>query len=164
MVTSMLPGHFVMVPERVVNFCQQQPHVHSNRRLVQRPERVPRIITHDGIFVEERMRIFLKSLSLPAPVVMLFQGYGREDIGTTVILLKSIHWFGTLDDYPRLDFDHPPLLKQIHGCPDFWGAFIMAMAQVPYQKFCAADPEGLQFIRICTEAIRMQYDDELARR
>jgi len=54
-------------------------------------------------------------------------------------------------DYPRLDFEHPPEMKRLHGCPNFWGAFILAITPVCGTQtlpFCVEDRNFETFLKL----------------
>jgi hypothetical protein len=93
----------------------------------------------DAAFVAP-IAAFLEVLRTDTPVKVLlhFQGYGLT-IGTAVVEVRSV--FFTDDAYPRLDFTHPSGMEAIYGCPNFWGAFILAIARVPSTAEICVQPD-----------------------
>jgi hypothetical protein len=148
----------VLVPDAIMELFRAQPRVYVNPPIEQRPGPAPQYIVNDRIWVDETMRGFLKALEpqLPKPVLLHFRGYGRET-GTAIINLESIYWTFGVEEYCRLDFKHPDEMQRLHGCPNFWGAFILAMMPVSeYKDVCVEDPDGREFVRLCDEAIKAQ--------
>jgi len=129
--SSKFPSHWVNVPEVLIQLAERDRRVHCNLRPHQRqkPEPVKEGYAakwHDGYTVNPIMP-FLKGVILPCSVAIHFQGYGSET-GSAIILLKGVTWGD--GDYPRLDFEQPEGMSRIHGCPNFWGAFVLAIARV----------------------------------
>jgi hypothetical protein len=148
----------VLVPDTIMELFRVQPRVYINPPIEQRPGPAPRHIVNDRIWVDEKMRDFLKALEpqLPKPVLLHFRGYGRET-GTAIINLESIYWTNHVEEYCRLDFKHPEEMHRLHGCPNFWGAFILAMMPVSeFKDVCVEDLDGREFVRLCDEAIKAQ--------
>lgn len=117
-------------------------------------EKGTREVWGDGIFVSYGVYWFLKGLAtrLPVKVLLLFKGYGKEPIGVAVVEVTNIYW--TSDDYPRLDFEHLLAFSEINGCPNFWGAFILAIAKVSPETRIFAAEEDLtcdKFIELARE-------------
>ena len=145
--TSKLPMELVLLPAGVISQLERIPGVYINLREEQRSGSSVSAFG-DGSFVDEPVYQFLKNKVVPpVKVALLFQGYGKQ-VGAAVIELQSVYWDAS--DYPRLDFDHPPELSRIHGCPNFWGAFILAIAKVPQDTkvFAAADDDFQKFIEL----------------
>lgn len=147
MATSKLPVDWVMVPEKLYGFRNQFPGVHLNLRLPQRAQR--EMERHewpgDDIYVHKPVKMFLETLQTNSKVLMHFQGYGATDVGTALITVNSIYW--TQDPYPRLDFKKSPEFLKINSCPNFWGAFILAItkADSSHDEFAREDSKGLLF-------------------
>jgi len=78
-------------------------------------------------------------------VVILYQGYGPERSTVVTELPKIICWADT--EFPRLDFKKP---HNWNHCPNFWGSFILAIAQVQDVSPSAVmeDPRAKNFIHI----------------
>jgi len=136
MATSKLPNYFVN-REELVGLVGNIPGVAVNqfkRNLgfcIQLGKHGPRKACGDSVFVSYDVYWFLKQLALPARVALLFQGYELRDIGVVVVEVRNIFWTAGREEYPRLDFDHPTAMRGINSCPNFWGAFILAIAKVP---------------------------------
>lgn len=162
MPTSKEPVYTALVSDALIECAQTNPNVLCNLRFEQRPisptetpgERIRRQVSRhfDDSLVYELVRQFLKSLPPRSKVLLHFQGYSIEPTGTAVVEVQSIYW-GKDDDYPRLDFEHPEAFKRIHGCPNFWGAFILAIALVPPSTEVSArrDRTGNAFIRMANQ-------------
>lgn len=149
MVSSKFPIDFVHVSEALIRLSQTNTKVHRNIR----PWKIhPKYrLAFDGDYMDPVLRTYCKEFLQPHDRILLhFQGYG-EETGTAIIELLYIY-IGERD-YPRLDFHHPPEMVEIHGCPNFWGAFILAMARVPPDTpiMCAPDADGSIFIRLAEE-------------
>ena len=163
MPSSMFPVETRLIPQELIALSQELPAVLANLRRQQRPI-APNESDHekrmrewawkymDGATVYQPVTDFLHKLPKRAKVLMCFQGYRVEDIGTAVIEIESIFW--TNEKYPRLDFLHSKKLQQIHGCPNFWGAFILAIMKIPdeTQLFTKQDADFSEFIRRARKA------------
>ncbi|MFZ1626622.1 MAG: hypothetical protein WAT81_02340 [Candidatus Moraniibacteriota bacterium] len=159
MPTSKAPGHTRLVSDALIGYAEANPAVLCNLRFGQRPippdetdfDRRVRETHHlisDQSLVYEPVRQFLKALPCGSKVLLHFQGYGAERLGTAVVAMQSIYW--TSEDYPRLDFEHPPVFDSVNGCPNFWGAFILAIAAVPAhtEVFACRDRTSLAFLHL----------------
>ncbi|MGC9603613.1 MAG: hypothetical protein ABSF47_04065 [Minisyncoccia bacterium] len=170
MASSKLPVYFIPVPEKILNFAKQHTEVLCNLRPGQREE-VPAVTEMeirrkkleqlkasfgDDYWVDKPVQDFLRTVSTKirqgarsVRVVLHFQGYGEEAVGTAVVDITNILW--AEDDYPRLDFVHPAPMQEIHGCPNFWGAFILAIAPVNSEVlFAKPDRTGEEFMNAFT--------------
>jgi len=158
----MLPVHFASIPERLIRLSETNPDVFCNLRPHQRLITLPETAKTksqrfserhtDSYFVYAPVKDFLKSLEPKAKVLMHFQGYSAYDLGTAVVQVDSLYWVNDYEGYPRLDFKHPSRLKEIHGCPFFWGAFILAITLAPQSSevFACRDRIARQFIHQIT--------------
>jgi|GEM_PF-2505713 len=143
----------VLVPQAILDLSKVNPGVYVNRPPEQRLVKPAyRSDYYYRVFIDEPMRRYLKTLTqLPKQLLLHFRGYGRQ-VGTVIIELKSIYWTIDDDQYCRLDFKHPEEMGSLNGCPNFWGAFILAIAPVSESRnFCAADPDGSEFVRLYRE-------------
>ncbi len=153
----------MLVSDALIGYAQTNPNVLCNLRFEQRPVpsdesdfdrrvRALHYLTSDHSLVHEPVRQFLKALQPRSRVLLHFQGYGVEPLGTAVVEIQSIYW-GRDDDYPRLDFEHPKAFGRINGCPNFWGAFILAIALVSpsTEVFARRDRTGRAFIRMANQ-------------
>lgn len=159
MPTSKEPAHTAWVSEALIMCARANPNILCNLRFGQRPippgetdfdrrVRETHYLISDQPLVHEPVRLFLKSLQPGSKVVMHFQGYGAELLGTAVVKVESIFW--TREGYPRLDFEHSKAFERINGCPNFWGAFILAIALAPPSTgvFARRDRTGRAFVRM----------------
>ena len=147
MATSKLPNDLVS-RKRISELVRNTPGVvvnNINKRnfhsCVQFGGHGRREVYGDSVFVSYEVYWFLKKLILPARIALLFQGYEVRDIGVAVVEVRNIYWTGGNEEYPRLDFNHPTAMQEIHGCPNFWGAFILAIAKVPPDTKIMADKD-----------------------
>jgi hypothetical protein len=164
MASSKFPNELVPVPQGLIDINHKLPDVYLNLRPRQRrldtPEEVVDQREHDGCdgyLIQHRLREYLRSYSaeaaspsrreLPRKFVLLFQGYSTET-ASTIIFLQAVTFCS--DDYPRLDFEHSALVKKVYGCPNFWGAFILAIAPAScLQPFTEKlDPYGSHFVEL----------------
>ncbi|MCX6720518.1 MAG: hypothetical protein NTW11_01815 [Candidatus Staskawiczbacteria bacterium] len=129
MPTSKLPVELAAIPKAVFELSWREPRVICNSQMVNAPRPLKNWNTcGDSEFMNPCVTEFLSGLKLPATVALCFQGYGKRNIGTAVIRLESIYWTDEgRPGYPRLDFAHPKAMSQVNGCPNFWGAFILAL-------------------------------------
>lgn len=159
MATSKLPNDFVVLPEETITTLARIPGVcinlrPSQSRLIQLSvvlsNEGKRLVFGDGFFIDTPVYWFLKNLPIPTMVVILFQGHRKRDVGTAVIEITNVLWTWGGENYPRLDFEQPPGFDEIHGCPNFWGAFILAIARVGAETktFATPDPDFQSFIRL----------------
>jgi hypothetical protein len=90
---------------------------------------------------------FLKGIVSPTMVVIIYQGF-ESKISTVVASLSPICCWAE-SGHPRLDFDKPA--NWDHG-PDFWGGFILAIAEVRGLEPTEVvdDDEARYFIRAVT--------------
>lgn len=161
MPTSKEPVYTALVSDRIIAHAQVNPDIRCNLRFEQRPvppdetgfERKVRALHHrtsDHSLVYEPVRQFLKALQSGSRVLLHFQGYSANEIGTAMVVVDSIYWTHG-DDYPRLDFKRPEGFDQIHGCPNFWGAFILAIVGVKSPRgpvFACEDKTGVLFMNL----------------
>jgi len=157
MASSKVYDEGVLVPDAIMKLFRTQPRVYVNPPIEQRLGPVPGYISDDRIWVDEPMREFLRALGpqLPKPMLLHFRGYGRQT-GTAIVNLERIYWTRVPEEYCRLDFKHPEEMRRLHGCPNFWGAFILAMMPVSeFKEFCVEDLDGREFVRLCGEAIKV---------
>ncbi len=145
MPTSKLPVDWLDVPESIIGASRQDPRIVCNLRPERRLEAQPKWHIDDSWALDKPALEFLRALTLPCRLMIHFQGYGNE-VGTAVVEVRTIGWF----DLPRLDFDHPPIMKEVHGCPNFWASFILAMANVPADTpiFAERDPKCRKFFEV----------------
>jgi hypothetical protein len=153
MPTSMFPGQCLNVPKKIIRLSEANSVVLCNLRPGQREK--PKTedeklkfrisLIYDKVWVYEPLRTFLKEMLFPTKIALLYQGYGK-DILTSVINLESVYW--TNEAYPRLNFHHPRLMNRFIG-PNFWGAFILAIAKVPKKTkiFSIEDPKSQEFVK-----------------
>lgn len=157
MSTSKFPHGIAKVSPALIAYAAVCPGLVCNLRPHQRVA-VPSdhvLLGSDAVWVDEPVRVLLKSLVLPAKVLLHFQGYGVGDIGTAVVTITSIYW--TDDGYPRLDFVRPPEFHGVYGCPNFWGAFILAIVPVPPEttEFARRDGTARRFIALARELVQL---------
>lgn len=156
MPTSKLPVEEpFFVHEAIVSLSRKNPTIFCNLHPLQRPDdqKPGRWDWYcDRVWVYKPVEKFLGRVAPkegdPKPkIALFFKGYGTQ-IGTAVVELERVYWDS--NGYPRLDFVHPIEMKRLHGCPNFWGAFILAIAKVrdDTEVFAIEDPEGLKFIEI----------------
>ena len=147
-----LPEKWVILPEEIVNLLVRIPGVCVNLRPVQWT--VPAAwVNNNGNLVYSTVRDFLKKISAPLKVVILFQGDGEEIITAVVELSKITRW--AVGDYPKLDFTRPAEMSKMFSCPEFWGAYILAIAKMPaeMETFAIKDPTLQTFMNLVTLAI-----------
>ncbi len=164
MSTSKFPHHVAPVSEALMQFSKACPYVFCNFRPRQRAALLDESVSieypregmfdgyHDSDWIYDPVRQFLRVLSPGCKVLLHFQGYGDQDIGTAVIEMRGAWWS---NGYPRLDFEHPKGFDRINGCPNFWGSFILAIMNVPSDATIAVrkDRDAETFIR-SAEAFR----------
>lgn len=155
MPTSKLPVEFVPVPRHLYILSGRLPGVCCNLRPEQRAREEMASgfeFMFESAFVHKPVLTFLKTLQPKTKVLMHFQGYGIKDHGTALVSINSIYW--SEGDYPRLDFKHPPGFDTINGCPNFWGAFILAitLARDSDEEFAKADKNGWFFGQTVTQS------------
>ena len=150
MATSKLPNQEAAVPANIIDLSMKLPSfIFCNLRLRQRSARTTTrrlpIFFSDKDEVYDSVHQFLRNLQPNTKVALLFQGYAKDKIGTAIVNIEKVFW--TDDGYPRLDFKHPKELEEIHGCPNFWGAFILAIGAVKPETECFADadPDAWKF-------------------
>ncbi|MDD2786060.1 MAG: hypothetical protein PHS79_04190 [Patescibacteria group bacterium] len=153
MASSKFPIDFVDVSQTLIEFAKTDFRIHCNIRPWQKQPNSRPFLVHDGEIMDPSIIMYCKDFVQPHDFLLLhFQGYG-EATGTAVIEIQHVY----IGDggYPRLDFEHPPEMKEIYGCPNFWGAFILAIARVPpgTPAMCMPDPDGGAFIRKATELL-----------
>ncbi len=153
MASSKVPVEWVTINPWQYNRARRYPGVYCNLRPHQRAkkEMEESLWLSDDIFVHEPVRRFLQALTPPCQVLMHFQGYGADKVGTALVSLDRVFW--TSEPYPRLDFKHPPKFDLINGCPNFWGAFILMIAAAPgtHEEFAKADFRGEHFFEMLNE-------------
>ncbi len=158
MASSKEPRHYVMISASLAAFINQYPGMAwYNLRVEQRLHGQPRPKFQpyqDSDDVCEEVRRFLKALPKGSKIALHFQGYGDE-VGTAVVQVENVYW--TDDDYPRLDFKHPTGFEKINGCPNFWGAFILAIALVMPESECfaEADPNASVFMNLARKFVQL---------
>lgn len=165
MPTSKLPVEFVRVPADLIALAAVSPGLVCNLRPEQRPMRAGetadacerRLFLEslgDAFWLDSPTREFLKKLDHPVKVLMHFQGYGPTELGTAVIELQSSEWFY---DYPKLHFVRPEGFEAIQGCPNFWGAFILALAVVPPETaiFARRDDTSRHYIELAQRLVQI---------
>lgn len=170
MPSSKFPFDYVPVPENLIQLARTRPQdVVCNLRPEQRPEFAgfqtwPKerqreaqrtcLLQGDGLHLHDSVRFFLQELVRPSLIVIHFQGYD-EKVGTVIVELRNIYWARGLDPtrpYARLDFDHPARMESVNGCPNFWGAFILAVARAPgLTPSFVEDPTSDAFARMVRE-------------
>ncbi len=171
MASSKFPFDYVPVPENLIQLARvRREEVACNLRPEQRPEFAgyatwPKeqqeeaqrtcLLQGDGFHLYDGVRFFLQELVKPSLISIHFQGYD-EKVGTVIVELRNIYWARDLDPtrpYARLDFDHPAGMEKVNGCPNFWGAFILAVARVSGREPAfIEDPTGEVFANMVREA------------
>ena len=151
MPTSMLPVHWVHLPDEVINLLTRIPGVYVNLR----PDQwinPPTWIADDGFFVFPTVRNFLKTVDSTIRVAILFQGYGAE-VGVAVVDLPKITCCAEFG-YPALNIEQPKAMKKIHG-NHFWGGFILAIAKVHQttEIFAKRDQNFQNFIQLAKTSV-----------
>jgi hypothetical protein len=170
MASSKFPFDYVPVPENLIQLSRARPQeVACNLRPEQRPEFAGYLtwsrerkeeaqrncyLQGDGFHLHDSVRSLLRGLAKPSLIAIHFQGYD-EKVGTVIVELKNIYWAHDLNPllpYARLDFEHPSGMESVNGCPNFWGAFILAVACAPDRKpSFIEDPTGDAFARVVRE-------------
>ncbi|MFA4818482.1 MAG: hypothetical protein WC621_01435 [Patescibacteria group bacterium] len=147
-----------MISASLGEFVKQYPGmVWYNLRVEQRPHGQPRPKWRpyqDSDDVCEEIHRFLRALPKGSKIALHFQGYGTK-VGTAVVQVENVYW--TSDGYPRLDFKHPKGFEKINGCPNFWGAFILAIALVmpEVECFAQADPDAAEFKSLADRFVQL---------
>jgi len=153
MASSKLPVDFVLVSQSLIDFAKANLRVHCNIRPWQLNPKCR--LMFDSEVMDPGVMKYLKHFAQPGDRILLhFQGYGKKDIGTAVVELTGILWADQPPwQYPRLDFKHPAEMEDINGCPNFWGAFILAIAWVPAEAplMCSRDADATTFMRLAAE-------------
>ncbi len=130
MATSKLPIEYAPVPDWAITLgasgtitCNLRPNQRSRR------------LTEDdvdwsyGQALSDEIFAFLKNLKGGETILILFQGYVAEKIGTAVVKVTGVYW--TRDDLARLDFERPEGMDEVNGCPNFWTSMLLAAMRVP---------------------------------
>lgn len=169
MASSKEPHNYVMISVKLAEFVKQYPGMAwYNLRVEQRPHGQPRPKLQpyqDSDDVCEEVQRFLRALPKGSKIALHFQGYGTE-VGTAVVQVENVYW--TSDDYPRLDFKHPEGFDKLMG-PNFWGAFILAIAMVMPESECffQDDPNASVFMSLAGKFVQLieysfEYEVKLA--
>jgi hypothetical protein len=158
MATSKRPVDFIPVPQKIIELSKLDSRILCNLRPEQRSgEEAKRSYRSDDYWMHTPVNVFLKNMVPGTKVIIHFQGYGPEKSGTAIVQVNSILWAFS-SDYPRLDFIHPEVMKEIHGCPNFWGAFILAIAKVSSQAilFAKKDDDAEVFVESVSKPVLLE--------
>jgi len=89
-----------------------------------------RCVCGDSTAVSYDVHWFLKRLTFPTRVAILFKGWQPRQVAAIVVDICYVYW--DTSDYPRVDFLNPPaIVEKFLGGGGFWGGFILAVAKVP---------------------------------
>ena len=147
----------VLVPAEIIVLSKQLPNkVFCNLRPDQRPDQISveefrfRKSTEysDGQTIDYNFWRFLKQITEPTMVVILYQGYG-PDVSSVVAELKPIVCWAEVE-FPRLDFRKP---ENWNHCINLWGSFVLAIARVEgiTPSSVLDDPNAEQFTKIASQ-------------
>lgn len=129
MPSSKLPTDFILVPQKIIELSKLDPRIICNLRPEQRLKDSEDIRRSPDYWMHIPVNDFLKNIIPGTKVIIHFQGYGADKAGTAIVQINSMLWT-MVGEYPRLDFLHSESFQEINGCPNFWGAFILAIAKV----------------------------------
>ncbi len=159
MPTSMLPNVVAAVSDRLIDIAAECSSVHLNVR--PRQDEWSAAQKKGGYewfdherndhLLSENIAPFLRELKQGDRVVVHCQGVDASRAGTFVTIIHEIREFH--GDNFRLFFPQPPDFWRAFQAPNFWAAFILAIARVREDcpLFCAGDKPTLHFQRIVRE-------------
>jgi hypothetical protein len=148
MASSKLPVDFILVPQKIIELSKLDPRIFCNLRPEQRLRDSEDIRRSPDCYMYTPVNDFLKNIVSGTKVIIHFQGYGADKSGTAIVQINSMLWT-MVGEYPRLDFLHSESFQEINGCPNFWGAFILAIAKVSNKAkpFAQRDDDAEIFIQ-----------------
>ncbi len=157
MASSKLPVDFIPVPQKIIELSKQDSRILCNLRPEQRPKGSEEIRRSPDCWMHIPVNDFLKNIAPGKKVIMHFQGYGADKSGTAIVQINSMLWT-MVGEYPRLDFLHSESFQEINGCPNFWGAFILAIAKVSSQAilFAKKDNDAEVFVESVSKPVLLE--------
>ncbi len=157
MPSSKLPTDFILVPQKIIELSRLDPRILCNLRPEQRPKDSEEVRRSPDCWMHIPVNDFLKNIIPGTKVIMHFQGYGADKSGTAIVQINSMLWT-MVGEYPRLDFLHSESFQEINGCPNFWGAFILAIAKVSNKAktFEQRDDDAEIFIQSVSKPVLLE--------